>query len=557
MPVILLQVGEREAIASERIDADEGSTVHARAANDGDSATLTVEAPLSDLPEPSSEEREVQRLVGATLGGGYRLISVLGYGGMGAVYRARDPNGEDCAVKVILSRFRERVDDTSKARFRREATLASGIDHPNVVRILAADVDAHQGHPFYVMELLRGHDLAWWMRQRGALDPSVVARIFVQACHGLAAAHAAGVVHRDFKPANIVLSESGDRLVVKICDFGLAKNRLSQPGDPTRSLTHSDGGLLGTPQYTAPEQAQQAKHADNRADVWALCISMYEALSGERPFKHCETLAQLILAICTEKVPRLERRAPWLDPALVAIVHKGLMRDPDDRWQTMDEIAGLLVPFAGGNLDIDEAMLVSADTGGRDGSDAELSATTPDDADGRAESSVPSARTRELANPAPMPAFARTSETPTPSPRMAPLSSGASRPGWSRLILAGALAVAALVLFIAWPSQPLARSAAPAESARLPSAAPEKPTAVDPSDSGASDASRSHAARPMSSDPTVPRDTASAHVVAAAAPSVAAAPTQPTRPPAPPAPSAPAPASKTETTGGLGFQRTW
>jgi serine/threonine-protein kinase len=314
---------------------------------------------VSITDEKTSERSMAERLVGTRLQGGYALVRLLGRGGMGAVYESRAGDGTPCAVKVILLHG-DAEGSQVEERFRREASLAARIDHPNVVRTLAADVDHRAGHPYFVMELLAGRDLASWVRELGPIESTAVARLFLQAARGVAAAHALGIIHRDLKPANLFLAVSGDELVAKICDFGLAKSVLSEGADSTHSLTKSGGALLGTPQYTAPEQAMQAKTADHRADVWGLAISMYEALSGRKPWEKCETLAQLLLAICTESVPRLEERAPWVDPALAAVVHRGLERDRERRFASVDEFASALEPFAGGEVRLSRAMFVAA-----------------------------------------------------------------------------------------------------------------------------------------------------------------------------------------------------
>jgi len=124
--------------------------------------------------------------------------------------------------------------------------------------------------------------------------------------------------------------------------------------------------LLGTPQYTAPEQAMQAKSADQRSDVWGLCISMYEALSGRRPWSHCETLAQLLLAICTESIPPLSAVAPWVDPSLAAVIHRGLERDRERRHASVDALLAALEPFAGGSDVLESGMLVEAQVSSQD-----------------------------------------------------------------------------------------------------------------------------------------------------------------------------------------------
>ncbi len=334
------------------------SIAMARRSEDGPTRQVVISE------DRTSERSAAERLVGGVVGGSFRLKRLLGRGGMGAVYESATSDGTPCAVKVIFV-LGDGEGTLVEDRFRREAALAARIRHVNVVSTLVADVDKHAGHPYFVMELLDGRDLASWLRELGALEASVAVRIFVQACRGVAAAHALGIIHRDLKPANIMLARSEGTLIAKICDFGLAKNTLTDSTEHGLSLTKSSGALLGTPQYTAPEQAMQAKDADTRADVWGLAISLYEALSGTRPWARCETLAQLLLAICTESVPPLAQVAPWVDPALAELVERGLLRDRELRWPTVAAFAEALEPFMGGTDTLVPGDLVGASTSER------------------------------------------------------------------------------------------------------------------------------------------------------------------------------------------------
>jgi serine/threonine protein kinase len=310
----------------------------------------------SALPPASSE---VDALLGATLGGRYRLEELLGRGGMGAVYRATGPTGEACAIKVILTHLSNASPDARK-RFLREARASASIDSEHVVRVIDADADLATGMPFIVMELLSGIDMQQLVRQKGALEPLAVTRIFLQACKGLAAAHDAKIVHRDIKPANIFLHvlPSGE-VAAKICDFGIAKVGAGEALDQTSSHLTRTGGMLGSPLYMSPEQARNAKHVDARSDVWSLCMSMYEALSGNEPWPQCTTVGELILAICTEDLPRLGDIAPWLDQALTNVVERGLRRRADERWPTMSELAAALEGLAQGSDELTENMIAS------------------------------------------------------------------------------------------------------------------------------------------------------------------------------------------------------
>jgi len=302
----------------------------------------------NEPPLPASYDwldfEQAEQLVGQRLGGRYHLRRLLGRGGMGAVYEAEDDDGERYAIKVILAApVRRRA---ARERFRREATVASSIDDPHVTQVLHAAVDEVAAAPYIVMELLAGHDLEWWLERNSPMQPATVASVFRQACLGVSAAHQRGVVHRDIKPGNIFLcADDSGIITVKICDFGLAKDRLATAGDSKQSLTQS-GGVLGTPKYSSPEQATNAKRVDERADIWGLCLSMNEALSGTPPWPECETVGELIVAICTTDISPLRETAPWVEAEFAAVIDRGLRRDPTERWATMDELARALRPFA-------------------------------------------------------------------------------------------------------------------------------------------------------------------------------------------------------------------
>jgi len=306
--------------------------------------------PVSETPE-----ERAQALVGTALGPGYRLDALIGQGAMGAVFRARRPDGGEVAVKTLSP---EIMGSETSQRFLRESELVRGIEHPHVVRTLDAGVDSGSGLLFLVMPLLRGRDLDRALQELGALPPESAVRIALQAARGLSAAHRIGIIHRDVKPGNLILDEEGDQIVVRVCDFGIAK----QMGG-AESLT-ATGSQLGTPDYVSPEQLKSSKHVDARADVWSLGATLYQMLCGAAPFAHIESVFDLITAIMTEDVPHLQDRAPWIDARLSLIVHKALMRDSKQRWATLADFSDALRPFAGGDelLDRSRIQAVSADT---------------------------------------------------------------------------------------------------------------------------------------------------------------------------------------------------
>ncbi len=301
-------------------------------------------------------------LLGRTVGGRFRVLRTLGRGGMGAVYEVEHGGGR--AALKIIARDAKSTDARALRRFEREAKLAAEIDHVHVTRTLELGSDDELGAPFLLMELLSGHDLGAVIDERAPLSPEVAARIGVQAARGLAAAHARGVVHRDVKPQNLFLHEQGGELTVKVCDFGIAK--LSEPGpdEDASSLTNS-GGIIGSPRYMSPEQAQGDKTVDARTDVWSLCASLYEALSGRRLWS-AEALGELIVAICTRPVPRLSVTAPWVPAALASVIHRGLARSRAERWADMAALEAALLPCTGGTVVVHASDLESVPSADRE-----------------------------------------------------------------------------------------------------------------------------------------------------------------------------------------------
>lgn len=295
----------------------------------------------SVLPDPGERG---DPLVGRVLRNDYRIRQLLGRGGMAIVYEATTRDGQPVAVKVMHATV---TGIETRRRLLREAKALTEIDSPFVVRV----VDVHAGPddeaPFIVMELLRGTDLEHLVRKWGALSPAPAARLFVQACRGLAAAHRLGLVHRDVKPANIFVHQLPDgEIEPKVCDFGIAKRSLSSEGnDQTMELTGT-GGFLGSPLYVSPEQAQSAKHVDFRTDIWSVGLAMWEALSGHRPWEEMNAVGELIVAICTKPVRPIRELAPWLDPGLAGVIERCLHKDPSLRWPSMDALADALEPYA-------------------------------------------------------------------------------------------------------------------------------------------------------------------------------------------------------------------
>jgi serine/threonine protein kinase len=263
--------------------------------------------------------------------GPYEIVELLGEGGMGEVYRARDPRlGRDVAIKTILER--RAGDPDARARFARENRAVAALTHPNIVAI--HDVGEDGETVFAVMELLEGETLRDRL-ERGALPLPEAMRTVAAVADGLAAAHARGIVHRDLKPANVFLAADGR---VKILDFGLAKDTLPSRGSDSSLATLSrettPGTLIGTVDYMSPEQVKGLA-ADARSDLFALGSLLHETVAGRRPFER-PTAGETLAAILREDAPPLPSTVP---PGVVRAVSQCLEKDPARRSLSASSLA--------------------------------------------------------------------------------------------------------------------------------------------------------------------------------------------------------------------------
>lgn len=268
--------------------------------------------------------------------GAYRVLGRLGEGGMGVVYKGHDDLlDRPVAIKVLSPVLR--ADAAANRRFLREARLAATLSHENVVSIYfasggegapASPEDDSDGAPFLVMEFVEGRDLRELLEREGPLPWKRAVKYMEHAARGLAAAQAKGLVHRDVKPANLLLDAKEDR--VKVADFGLAKVHAVDG-----SLTGSQI-LAGTPLYVAPEIARDGE-GDHRADMYSLGAAFYHLLAGEPPFSG-KTPAAAIVGHLAEPVPDLARRRPDLPQGLVALVRRCLAKDPAARHATWADL---------------------------------------------------------------------------------------------------------------------------------------------------------------------------------------------------------------------------
>ena len=266
--------------------------------------------------------------------GPYRIVEKVGAGGMGEVYKVVDDEGRTFALKQLI---RELVSDEGLARLRREASAASALEHPNIVKFVT--LMEHEGAPHIVMEYLEGHTLKHVLSGERRLDREDTLHVAIQVAEALACAHEKGIVHRDLKPGNILLTYSAQ---VKLLDFEIAKMLEIAPGkgtSPAERLTKS-GEILGTKGYMAPEQAR-GETVDARADVFSFGCVLYQMLSGKSAFSGHNALDRYV-AIVNEDPPLLKEQEPSVPDALDELVHRALSKEPDDRPSSMEEVLVVL-----------------------------------------------------------------------------------------------------------------------------------------------------------------------------------------------------------------------
>ena len=272
--------------------------------------------------------------------GPYEIQSPLGAGGMGEVYRALDTRLDRIvAVKILPSRLSENPE--AKERFDREARTISSLNHPNICTL--HDVGHQNGVDYLVMEYLEGETLASRLN-KGPLAPDQVLKYGIEICEGLERAHRSGVVHRDLKPGNIMLTQTG----VKLMDFGLAKS-LPPSRSATSGLTETLSGpaanspltekgmVVGTFQYMSPEQVQ-GKEVDERSDIFSLGAVLYEMVTGKRAFERKSQLSVAAAILEDEPVP-ISSVKPMTSVTLKHVIVCCLAKSPEDRWQTARDLA--------------------------------------------------------------------------------------------------------------------------------------------------------------------------------------------------------------------------
>jgi tRNA A-37 threonylcarbamoyl transferase component Bud32 len=267
-------------------------------------------------------------MIGELIDGRYEIEDLVGTGGMSSVYRARDTVlGRRVAIKILHEHHSS--DDEYVERFRREARAIARLNHPNIVTII--DRGEFEGRQFIVFEHVPGDNLKDLLRRQGPLPVADAVAIAHQVARGLAFAHEHGIVHRDVKPQNVILDESGSP---KVTDFGIARSL-----DPKEGLTDS-GTLLGTSDYMAPEQARGMR-VDERSDQYSLGVLLYELLTGEVPYP-AETFMAAAMRHVNDPVPSVRERRPDVPLDIDAVVARAMAKDPGERFSSTVAMAAAL-----------------------------------------------------------------------------------------------------------------------------------------------------------------------------------------------------------------------
>ncbi len=394
----------------------------------------------AEQPRMEVAGTDADPLMGKVVARKFKVEKLLGVGGMGKVYKARQLSLDKAVVvKVLHDQFRE--DPQLVQRFQREAKAASRLNHPNSIQIIDFGQD-DGGVVFMAMEFLQGQDLFAVLKRDGPLPPGRIAKIMIQACSALAEAHEQHVVHRDLKPENIMVEDRrGQKDFVKVLDFGIAK--IQDPGEGQQALTQA-GMVCGTPEYMSPEQARGLQ-LDPRSDIYALGVVMYQLAVGELPFV-ADTPIGIVTKHILEKPVPPRQRAPQLNipEELENIIMKAMEKEADKRFSNATELAEAL-----------EALAVNYPYDAKDGSGAHPRVST-------GTSGTNTAATNKQGGTAVVSTGTSTTTKPTPTGQALDGHDGGG--GGSGLKIAAAsfvgvvlLAVAALVvfkLFLNKPDQP-------------------------------------------------------------------------------------------------------
>ncbi len=326
---------EEYSSATTSFDVDFSESVDRQGGEETSDATINIGTPAPDEAKTGQLTPRRDALFGTVLADRYRVLDLIGKGGMGKVYLAEHVAiGKKVAIKVLSQAYCHRPDQVK--RFLREARAASTIDHENVIDITDFG-EMPNGSVFFAMEYLQGEDLGKLLRRHGRLSWPRARRIILQICRALQAAHGRGIIHRDVKPENcFLITRGGRRDFVKVLDFGIAKV-VDEDRKASHTLTQA-GALIGTPEYMAPEQVT-GEVADPRMDIYSIGCIMYQLLTGRLPFSD-KTMFGVLTQQVNMKPPPLREVAPEADlpEEVEAIVLKAMEKTKEARYQTMLEM---------------------------------------------------------------------------------------------------------------------------------------------------------------------------------------------------------------------------
>jgi hypothetical protein len=294
-------------------------------------------------------------LVGTILRDTFRLVRVLGEGGMGRVYEAEHVriSAKRFAIKMLHPEYAQQPQIL--ARFMREAEATAAIESPHVLEVY--DVDrTPEGRPYIVGELLQGRELADHIKRSGKMQLGPAVYVVRQICKALRAAHAKGIVHRDMKPENVFLTGELQRPIVKILDFGISKVESGTGPELTRT-----GMIMGTPAYMSPEQAR-GQRIDHRTDIYAVGAILYAVLTGRKPFDGDDATA-IMLRVLREDPPPPRAVEPTISGAVEGIIQRAMAKDPQHRYASVEELDEALAPFDPGDPHEDKITAAAAPGG--------------------------------------------------------------------------------------------------------------------------------------------------------------------------------------------------
>jgi serine/threonine protein kinase len=284
---------------------------------------------------------EMGQLIGQVIDGKYRIVRLLGTGGMGAVYEGENLRiRRKVAIKMLHVSVSTQADVVK--RFEREAQAAALVGSEHICEVLDLGM-LPDGTRYMVMEYLDGETLTGRIKKNGRLVPAQSIPIMLQVLDALGAAHAAGIIHRDLKPDNIFIlpQKGGMRDFIKILDFGVSK--FSQTGGEEMNVTRA-GAVVGTPYYMSPEQARGNAAVDGRTDIYAMGVLLFQATTGQVPYQ-AETFNELLFKIVLEVAPPPQTYVPDLDPDFAAIIQRAMAREPTQRYQSCAEFRDALLAF--------------------------------------------------------------------------------------------------------------------------------------------------------------------------------------------------------------------